>query len=62
MRQTSRSHLDDIHDGYYVTSAKWESDLGFIGGAELDLFGNLNTTYVGGRENLQVRLREAEEE
>jgi glutaconate CoA-transferase subunit B len=30
--------------------------LGFIGGAELDRFGNLNTTYVGGREDLQVRL------
>jgi glutaconate CoA-transferase subunit B len=30
--------------------------LGFIGGAELDRFGNLNTTYVGGREELQVRL------
>jgi len=30
--------------------------LGFIGGAELDRFGNLNTTYIGGKENLQVRL------
>lgn len=30
--------------------------LGFIGGAEVDRFGNLNTTYVGGRENVQVRL------
>jgi glutaconate CoA-transferase subunit B len=30
--------------------------LGFIGGAELDRFGNLNTTYIGSRENLQVRL------
>jgi glutaconate CoA-transferase subunit B len=30
--------------------------LGFIGGAEVDCFGNLNTTYVGGEENVQVRL------
>lgn len=30
--------------------------LGFIGGAEVDRFGNLNTTYIGGRENIQVRL------
>ena len=30
--------------------------LGFIGGAEVDRFGNLNTTYIGGKESLQVRL------
>jgi glutaconate CoA-transferase subunit B len=30
--------------------------LGFIGGAEVDRFGNLNTTYIGGREDVQVRL------
>jgi glutaconate CoA-transferase subunit B len=30
--------------------------LGFIGGAEVDRFGNLNTTYIGGKENPQVRL------
>ena len=30
--------------------------LGFIGGAEVDRFGNLNTTYIGGKENVQVRL------
>jgi glutaconate CoA-transferase subunit B len=30
--------------------------LGFIGGAEVDRFGNLNTTYIGGRENIQMRL------
>jgi glutaconate CoA-transferase subunit B len=30
--------------------------LGFIGGAEVDRFGNLNTTYIGGKGNLQVRL------
>jgi glutaconate CoA-transferase subunit B len=31
-------------------------DLGFIGGAEVDRFGNLNTTYIGGRERVEVRL------
>jgi len=30
--------------------------LGFIGGAEIDRFGNLNTTYIGGRDHVQVRL------
>ena len=30
--------------------------LGFIGGAEIDRFGNLNTTYIGGRERVGVRL------
>ncbi len=30
--------------------------LGFIGGAEVDRFGNLNTTYIGGKEKIQVRL------
>ena len=30
--------------------------LGFIGGAEVDRFGNLNTTYIGGREQILVRL------
>ena len=30
--------------------------LGFIGGAEVDRFGNLNTTYIGGREQIQIRL------
>ena len=30
--------------------------LGFIGGAEVDRFGNLNTTYIGGKESVQVRL------
>jgi glutaconate CoA-transferase subunit B len=30
--------------------------LGFIGGAEVDRFGNLNTTYIGGRAGVTVRL------
>ncbi len=30
--------------------------LGFIGGAEVDRFGNLNTTYIGGRERIKIRL------
>ena len=30
--------------------------LGFIGGAEVDRFGNINTTYIGGREKVQIRL------
>lgn len=30
--------------------------LGFIGGAEIDQFGNLNTTYIRGKEGAQIRL------
>ena len=30
--------------------------LGFIGGAEVDRFGNLNTTYIGEREKVKIRL------
>jgi len=35
---------------------KGRVDVGFIGGAEIDRFGNLNTTYIGGRERVQARL------
>ncbi len=35
---------------------KGRVDLGFIGGAEIDHFGNLNTSYIGGKERVRVRL------
>lgn len=35
---------------------KGRVSLGFIGGAEVDRFGNLNTTYIGGKKNVRVRL------
>ncbi|MCD6073210.1 MAG: CoA-transferase [Rhodospirillales bacterium] len=31
-------------------------DAGFIGGAEIDKFGNINTSYIGGHENYKVKL------
>lgn len=31
-------------------------DLGFIGGAEIDKYGNLNTSYIGGHQRPQVKL------
>jgi len=31
-------------------------DLGFIGGAEIDRYGNLNTSYIGGYKRPQVKL------
>lgn len=31
-------------------------DLSFIGGAQVDRFGNLNTSYIGGVENITTRL------
>ena len=33
-----------------------EVDVSFIGGAQLDRFGNLNTTYIGGIERIETRL------
>lgn len=36
--------------------AQGEVDLGFIGGAEVDRFGNLNTSYVGEPSRPQVKL------
>ncbi len=31
-------------------------DVSFIGGAQIDRFGNLNTSYIGGAENVTTRL------
>ena len=31
-------------------------DAGFIGGAEIDKWGNINTSYIGGHEDVQVKL------
>lgn len=31
-------------------------DVGFIGGAQVDRFGNLNTSYIGSLDNIQTRL------
>ncbi len=31
-------------------------DAGFIGGAEIDRWGNINTSYIGGHEDVQVKL------
>lgn len=36
--------------------AQGEVDLGFIGGAEVDRFGNLNTSYIGGPEHPTTKL------
>ncbi len=36
--------------------AQGMADLGFVGGAEVDRFGNLNTSYIGPREHPTVKL------
>lgn len=36
--------------------ARGEVDLGFIGGAEIDRYGNLNTSYIGGPKRVRVKL------
>jgi glutaconate CoA-transferase subunit B len=62
--------LATMGDGPNVTGAHWatrmsnlmglmaqgEVDLGFIGGAEVDRFGNLNTSYIGDPEQPAVKL------
>ncbi len=62
--------LATMGDGPNVVGAHWstrmsnlmglmaqgEVDLGFIGGAEVDRFGNLNTSYIGGAERPSVKL------
>jgi glutaconate CoA-transferase subunit B len=36
--------------------AQGRADLGFVGGAEVDRYGNLNTSYIGARAHPQVKL------
>ena len=68
--QPARSFLATMGDPPNVTAALWatrmsntmalmaqgEVDLGFIGGAEVDRFGNLNTSYVGDPARPAVKL------
>jgi glutaconate CoA-transferase subunit B len=68
--QPARSFLATMGDPPNVTAALWatrmsntmalmaqgEVDLGFIGGAEVDRFGNLNTSYVGDPAQPAVKL------
>ncbi|MGH7921863.1 MAG: CoA-transferase, partial [Candidatus Dormibacteraceae bacterium] len=62
--------LATMGDGPNVVGAHWvtrtsnlmalmaqgEVDLGFIGGAEVDRFGNLNTSYIGDPDRPAVKL------
>lgn len=64
------AHLGTMGDPPNVAGALWATrmsnvmallaqgdvDLGFIGGAEVDRFGNLNTSYIGTRDAPQVKL------
>ncbi len=68
--QPAAGFLGTMGDPPNVTGALWatrmsnvmalmaqgEADLGFIGGAEVDRFGNLNTSYVGNPERPAVKL------
>jgi glutaconate CoA-transferase subunit B len=68
--QPASAHLGTMGDPPNVAGALWATrmsnvmallaqgvvDLGFIGGAEVDRFGNLNTSYIGRRESPQVKL------
>ncbi len=45
-----------MHDNMSFAQAGW-LDYGFLGGAQIDKYGNLNTTYIGGTwEHPKVRL------
>ena len=66
----AESYLGTMGDPPNVRGALWATrmsnvmalmaqgsvDLGFIGGAEVDRFGNLNTSYVGSPANPEVKL------
>ncbi len=66
----AQSYLGTMGDPPNVRGALWSTrmsnvmalmaqgnvDLGFIGGAEVDRFGNLNTSYVGAPSKPQVKL------
>ena len=68
--QPASAFLGTMGDPPNVTDALWATrmsnamalmaqgnvDLGFIGGAEVDRFGNLNTSYVGDPSRPQVKL------
>jgi glutaconate CoA-transferase subunit B len=68
--QPARAFLGTMGDPPNVTGALWATrmsnamalmaqghvDLGFIGGAEVDRFGNLNTSYIGDPARPQVKL------
>ena len=68
--QAASSYLGTMGDPPNVAGALWATrmsnvmalmaqgavDLGFIGGAEVDRYGNLNTSYVGPPERPQVKL------
>lgn len=68
--QAAASFLGTMGDPPNVTGALWATrmsnamalmaqgsvDLGFIGGAEVDRFGNLNTSYIGGPQRPEVKL------
>jgi glutaconate CoA-transferase, subunit B len=68
--QPAERFLGTMGDPPNVTGALWATrmsnamalmaqghvDLGFIGGAEVDRFGNLNTSYVGDPEHPSVKL------
>lgn len=68
--QAATTYLGTMGDPPNVAGALWATrmsnvmalmaqghvDLGFIGGAEVDRFGNLNTSYVGPPEHPRVKL------
>ena len=68
--QAATTYLGTMGDPPNVTGALWATrmsnvmalmaqgavDLGFIGGAEVDRYGNLNTSYIGPPERPRVKL------
>ncbi|MCC6160403.1 MAG: 3-oxoacid CoA-transferase [Deltaproteobacteria bacterium] len=51
-RAIAASGICDIME----TAQRGFIEYGFLGGAQIDAFGNLNTTHIGPRENFKVRL------
>ncbi|MBU2598003.1 MAG: 3-oxoacid CoA-transferase [Actinobacteria bacterium] len=44
-----------MHDSMSLTQAGY-MDYGFLGAAQIDIYGNINTTVIGSYENFKVRL------
>lgn len=44
-----------MHDGMSLTQAGY-LDYGFLGAAQIDMYGNINTTVIGPYDNFKVRL------
>ena len=53
---TGASMIVDFFDGYALFLQRGMIDVGFVGGAQVDKYGNVNSTVIGDYSNPRVRL------